>query len=126
MIASDYTGLNLFFQALGLLAKVLYDIEVMEIKDNFQSINQVLMAKKFKKTPAYEWQALALRVINELEIPNFKRSAVFKVCRDLSKKAIEQCLIDTKELAKPGSGRWQYFFKLTDQLLVKIKPVQDE
>ena len=64
-----------------------------------------------KKPPAYEWQDLALRVIKELNIPNFKRSAVFKVCRDHSSAQIIQALTDTLELCQ-GGQKWQYFFKV--------------
>jgi hypothetical protein len=68
-----------------------------------------------KKAPAYQWQDLALRVIQELGIPNFKRSAVFKVCRDKDRMYIEKCLNETKELAK-GKDMWKYFFKVVDNL----------
>lgn len=77
------------------------------------------MSKRGKKPLAYAWQALALRVIEELHIPNFKRGSVFKVCAELDKNAVEQCLNDTKELAKTGS-QWQYFFKVVGNLKTKI------
>jgi len=64
------------------------------------------------KPPAYQWQDLALKIINELNIPGFKRSAVFKVCKENSKAFIEGCLNDTKELCQTGQ-KWKYFFKLT-------------
>lgn len=64
-----------------------------------------------KKPPAYQWQDLALRVIDELGIPNKKRSAVFKACKENPKSFIETCLNDTKELCKTGE-KWKYFFKL--------------
>jgi len=63
------------------------------------------------KAPAYAWQDLALRVIKELNIPNFKRSAVFKVCKLRSRTYIEKCLNDTKELCQTGE-QWKYFFKV--------------
>jgi hypothetical protein len=69
--------------------------------------------KKTPKPPAYEWQDLALRVIQELGIPGFKRNSVFKVCRDLPKEKILRALSDTKELAS-GSDQWRYFFKVID------------
>lgn len=67
--------------------------------------------KESKKPPAYQWQDLALRVIEELSIPNFKKNSVFKVCKDYDKNFIEKCLDDTKELAD-GGDKWKYFFKL--------------
>ena len=74
-------------------------------------IKEILKSKKTEKAPAYQWQDLALRVIKELHIPNFKRSAVFKVCKDNSRAVIEQALNDTKELCNTGN-KWQYFFKI--------------
>ncbi|MDO8668412.1 MAG: hypothetical protein Q7K35_04990 [bacterium] len=66
---------------------------------------------KSKRLPAYIWQDLALRVINELGIPNFKRGSVFKVCKLNSRIFIEKCLNDTKELCQSGEP-WKYFFKI--------------
>jgi hypothetical protein len=63
------------------------------------------------KAPAYVWQDLALRVIRELNIPNFKRSAVFKVCKLKPRVYVEKCLNDTKELCQTGE-QWKYFFKV--------------
>ena len=67
--------------------------------------------KKKVKAPAYQWQDFALKIIAELDIPNFKRNSVFKICKDLDKNFVEKCLDDTKELAE-GSEKWKYFFKL--------------
>jgi len=67
--------------------------------------------KQTKKAPAYQWQDLALRIINELAIPQSKRNSVFKVCKNYDKNFVEKCLDDTKELAR-GTARWRYFFKL--------------
>lgn len=64
--------------------------------------------------PAYAWQDLALRVIKELNIPNFKRNAIFKVCKENPQTIILRRLNDTKELCKIGQ-KWQYFFKLIDK-----------
>ena len=61
--------------------------------------------------PAYAWQDLALRVIKELNIPGFKRSAVFKVCKLKPRIYVEKCLNDTKELCQTGE-KWKYFFKV--------------
>ena len=83
-------------------------------EDKFQSIGDIFKAKPKIKAPAYPWQDLALRVIKELNIPGFKRAAVFKVCRDLPAHKIEIALNDTKELCKSGAS-WKYFFKIIDQ-----------
>jgi hypothetical protein len=61
--------------------------------------------------PVYVWQELALRVIEELGIPGFKRSAVFKVCKQLPEFLIKKALNDTKELCRTGA-KWKYFFKI--------------
>ncbi|MBP6942640.1 MAG: hypothetical protein KBB55_01200 [Candidatus Buchananbacteria bacterium] len=63
------------------------------------------------KPPAYEWQDLALRLISELGVPNFKRNSVFKVCKQYPKIRIEQALNDTRELCRDGEA-WKYFFKV--------------
>jgi hypothetical protein len=84
----------------------------MQINTGPEKIRDILATKKAgKRPPAYPWQDLALRVIKELSVPNFKRNAVFKVCKENSKFFIEKCLNDTKELCKMGE-RWKYFFKL--------------
>ena len=77
----------------------------------FEKISEVFKARIAKKPPAYPWQDLALRVIKELNIPDFKRAAVFKVCKEQPKQFIETCLNDTKELCKTGVP-WKYFFKI--------------
>ncbi len=82
--------------------------------DRFQSFSDIIKTKKTIKPPAYPWQELALRVIKELGAPGFKRSAIFKVCKEKPVHEIEIALNDTKELAKDGS-RWKYFFKIIDQ-----------
>lgn len=84
------------------------------MSDSFQSFSDIIKNKKTVKAPAYPWQDLALRVIKELSIPNFKRSSVFKICRDKPSQEIETALNDTKELCVNGS-KWQYFFKIIDQ-----------
>ena len=71
-------------------------------------------ARRAGKPPAYEWQDLALKIIAELGVPNFKKNSVFKVCKENSKTFIEQCLNDTKELCKTGEC-WKYFFKLVEK-----------
>ncbi len=67
--------------------------------------------RQIVKSPAYEWQELALRVIKELNIPSVKRNAVFKACKIHSRVVVEKCLNDTKELCASGE-RWRYFFKI--------------
>ena len=66
---------------------------------------------KIAKPPAYEWQELALNIIKDLDIPPFKRSSIFKACKNNSKIVIERTLNDTKELCKEGE-MWKYFFKV--------------
>lgn len=85
----------------------------MEIDTGPEGIKAILASKKAgKKPPAYQWQEFALKIINELGVPNFKRAAVFKVCKEKPKSFVEKCLDDTKELCKGGEC-WKYFFKLT-------------
>jgi len=96
----------------------------MQIDKGPEKIGDLLAYKRTKKPgeatnkqpgqvlpPAYSWQDLALRVIKELSIPEFKRSAVFKVCKIKPRTYIENCLNDTKELCQTGE-KWKYFFKL--------------
>jgi len=72
---------------------------------------EILKKTGQKKPPAYQWQDLALRIISELGIPNFKRNSVFKICKEQPKEKIEKALNDTKELCKTGE-KWKYFFKV--------------
>ena len=83
-------------------------------EDKFSSLADILKAKKKIKAPAYPWQDLALRIIQELNIPNFKRGAIFKVCRDKQTHIVTLAFNDTKELCKTGAT-WKYFFKIIDQ-----------
>jgi len=78
----------------------------------FEKFGKILSNKKpGKKPPAYSWQELALRVIKELGVPNFKRNSVFKAAKERTKREIETALNDTKELCKTGEP-WKYFFKV--------------
>ncbi|MBA3047568.1 hypothetical protein KKC83_06705 [Patescibacteria group bacterium] len=86
----------------------------MAINKEFEKIGNLFNKKTAAKPPAYQWQDLALRIINELAIPNFKRSSVFKICKEKPKNFIESCLNDTKELCKTGD-KWKYFFKIVGQ-----------
>jgi hypothetical protein len=83
----------------------------MKINKGFEKIGSLMGGGVKKKPPAYQWQELALRIIAELGVPNFKRNAVFKVCKENPKMFIERCLNDTKELCQTGQD-WKYFFKL--------------
>jgi len=84
-----------------------------DMEKDFELFSDIFKKRKIVKPPAYPWQELALRVIKELSIPEFKRSSVFKVARDLPANVIERALNDTKELCQSGS-KWQYFFKVLD------------
>jgi hypothetical protein len=84
----------------------------MKNDNSFDKLGDLFDKKRVvKKPPAYRWQDLALSIIGELNIPNFKKSSVFKACRDNSREFIERCLNDTKELCD-GKEKWRYFFKL--------------
>jgi hypothetical protein len=76
-----------------------------------ENIKAIVSRKTTKKPPAYEWQDLALRVIAELGIPDFKKNSVFRIAKTRPKPFVEKCLNDTKELCKTGET-WRYFFKL--------------
>ena len=75
----------------------------MQTNNNIQKIGDILKIKKtakIKKPPAYEWQDLALKIIKELNIPKFKRSSIFQICKKKSKYA---SLIDNlpEEVSRP-------------------------
>jgi hypothetical protein len=78
------------------------------------TFNDIIKQRKRVKPPAYPWQELALQIIQELAIPDNKRSSIFKVCKQESPQLIKRALNDTKELCKQGST-WRYFFKIIDQ-----------
>lgn len=73
------------------------------------------------KPPAYKWQDLALRIIDELGIPSKKRNSVFLVCKQYRPIDIEKAMNDTKELAEDGE-RWRYFFKVISNFEKTKKP----
>ena len=85
-----------------------------------QKFKDIIKNKKTVKPPAYPWQDLALRIIDELNIPAKKRNPVFRVCKQHPKAVIEKALNDTKELAE--GERWKYFFKVVSQEETRIKP----
>lgn len=91
--------------ALFLYTEHMTEIEPLSFKDILDN------KKAAPKAPAYPWQDLALKVEREIKIPGFKRSALFKVCRDYPRVVIERCLADTKELCQSGE-QWRYFFKI--------------
>ena len=86
----------------------------MEKKENLKSFGELMKNRVIKKAPAFEWQDLALRVINELNVPINKRSSVFRACKQNTKQIVERAMNDTKELCKTGE-KWRYFFKLIDK-----------
>jgi hypothetical protein len=75
------------------------------------SFADIMKGRKTVKPPAHQWQDLALNVIKELGIPEFKRSAVFKTCKEHQPEEIKRAVNDTKELCQNGQ-KWQYFFKI--------------
>lgn len=82
------------------------------MKNKIYSISDIVKNKKPQKAPpAHEWQDLALHVIEELKVPNFKRGSVFKICKERSKDQVLRAMNDTKELCKTGE-QWKYFFKV--------------
>jgi hypothetical protein len=86
----------------------------MERKENLKSFGDLMKNRTIKKAPAYQWQDLALNVINELNIPKNKRSSIFRVCKQQTRQIVERAMNDTKELCKTGE-KWRYFFKLIDK-----------
>jgi len=83
-----------------------------------KNIADLLRNRPRQKAPAYPWQDLALRVIQELGVPAFKRGSIFKICKELPANLVERALNDTKELCKSGAA-WKYFFKIADQYTIK-------
>jgi len=88
----------------------------MQVNNGFENLRKIIKSKKTKKKPPkYEWQDFALRIINELGIPGFKRSSIFKICKEYPRNTVEKCLNDTKELCRKGET-WRYFFKLINSI----------
>jgi hypothetical protein len=84
--------------------------------EGFKGLGEIFAAKQKQmkiKPPAYEWQDLALRVIKELSVPNFKRNSIFKIAKESNKESLERALNDTKELCHSGQ-KWAYFLKVID------------
>ncbi|MCX6785604.1 MAG: hypothetical protein NTZ18_01990 [Candidatus Komeilibacteria bacterium] len=86
------------------------------MSEGFKNIKEIFNNRRQAgpKPPVYPWQDMALRIIKQLAIPPYKKSAIFKVCRDLPQSYILGCFSDTQELCKSGE-KWRYFFKLIDQ-----------
>lgn len=85
----------------------------MKVDKGFEKVGDLVNSRFSKKPPAYQWQDLALRIIRELGVPDFKRNSVFKVAKEHPRAFIETCLNDTKELCRTGA-KWRYFFKLVE------------
>ena len=83
----------------------------MEIDGKFNKIGNLFTDRQIKKAPAYQWQELALLIINEFKIPDNKKSSVFKVCKQKPRQFVLNCFNDTKELCTSGE-KWKYFFKI--------------
>lgn len=83
----------------------------MQLDKGPEKLADLIKKQPTEKLPTYAWQELALRVIQELGVPDFKRSAVFKVCKLKSRAKILMALNDTKELCRTGA-KWKYFFKV--------------
>ncbi|MFZ4648048.1 MAG: hypothetical protein ACOYMB_00230 [Patescibacteria group bacterium] len=81
---------------------------------DFSSFSEIISKKKVVKAPAYPWQDLALSVIKELAIPNFKRGSVFKICKEKTPEEVRRAITDTKELCLSGE-KWKYFFKVIEK-----------
>lgn len=88
--------------------------------EGFVGFGDIVVKKPANKAPAHEFQDMALRIITELKIPNFKRGSVFKICKDNPKTLVMNAFNDTKELCDTGD-QWKYFFKV----IASLKNPQD-
>jgi hypothetical protein len=77
------------------------------------AIGNILKSRQTVPPPAYQWQDLALRVIKDLSIPDFKRGSVFKICKDFPEIMVQRAMTETKELCQSGL-KWKYFFKVIE------------
>ena len=95
-----------------------------ERDEGLKSLGDIFNIKREdKKPPAYKWQELALKIINELNVPAFKKSSIFKVCRDNAEEFVLRCFNDTKELCKTKDS-WRYFLKVISE--EKSRKIQKE
>ena len=85
------------------------------MNSELQQLGDIFKKMQPTKPPAYQWQDLALWVITELRIPNFKRNSIFKICKENREQTIRQAVNDTKELCPSGQS-WKYFFKIVGNL----------
>lgn len=83
--------------------------------DEFHSFSDIIKNQHRKKAPAYPWQDLALRIVAELTVPPFKKSSIFKICKEYPLHIVETALNDTKELC-PAGAKWKYFFKIIENI----------
>lgn len=83
----------------------------MDNNDNLFQFKDIIKNKKNVKPPAYRWQEMALEIIKEFNIPDSKKSSVFKACKTKPEHVVKRALIDTRELCESGD-KWRYFFKL--------------
>lgn len=83
--------------------------------ENLKDIFAKRLGEKKVKPPAYSWQDLSLQIIKDLKIPGFKRSSVFKICKEYPREVVERAVNDTKELCQSGE-QWKYFFKIINSL----------
>ncbi|MDD4412441.1 MAG: hypothetical protein PHR00_02235 [Patescibacteria group bacterium] len=83
--------------------------------ENLKDIFAKRLSEKKVKPPTYSWQDLSLQIIKDLKIPGFKRSSVFKICKEYPREVVERAVNDTKELCQSGE-QWKYFFKVINNL----------
>ena len=95
---------------------------MVKISSDPESFGEIIKKNKQNqvKAPAYPWQDMALKIINELGIPVFKRSSVFKICKTNPREFVLMAMNDTKELCH-GEDAWKYFFKIIGDKGKKIK-----
>ena len=73
-----------------------------------ESIASILKTKKQSKVPAYQWQQLALDIIESLQDGETKKSSIFKCCKRDEQRA-RWAWNECKELGKPFV---RYFLKV--------------
>lgn len=117
MMFSQWLYLNSFT-----IIKRFVKIRVMKRNEGPQKLSDLFGKIEQKKPPTYQWQDLALRLISDLNAPNFKRNSIFKICKENTKEKVERALNDTKELCKTGE-KWKYFFKVIADTDNQNKPI---
>jgi hypothetical protein len=86
-------------------------------ESGWQKIDKIFSSKKNIRPAAYDWQDFALKIIDELKVPSYKKSVIFQICRDYPKNILDHALIDTHELCKTGA-KWRYFLKILSNTIV--------